>query len=72
MTNGDRFRRRFLIEKVAGDAGMSKARAANAIDSFFDGITKALKKGESITFVGFGTFIDLAAQGAHGAQSSDR
>jgi DNA-binding protein HU-beta len=26
------------------------------VDSFIDGITKALKKGDSITFVGFGTF----------------
>ena len=26
------------------------------MDSFFEGVTKALKKGESITFVGFGTF----------------
>ena len=30
--------------------------AAAAVDSFIDGITKALKKGDSITFVGFGTF----------------
>ncbi len=45
-----------LIAKIAKDTGVSKTAAAGAVDSFFDGITKALKKGDSITFVGFGTF----------------
>jgi DNA-binding protein HU-beta len=45
-----------LIAKIAKDAGLSKTAAAGAVDSFFDGVTKALKKGDSITFVGFGTF----------------
>ena len=33
-----------------------RAAAALAIDSVIDGITRALKKGDSVTFVGFGTF----------------
>ena len=45
-----------LIGKIAKDAELSKSSAAAAVDSFFSGVTKALKKGESITFVGFGTF----------------
>jgi nucleoid DNA-binding protein len=45
-----------LITKIAKDIGSSKASAAAAVDSLFDGITKSLKKGDSITFVGFGTF----------------
>ncbi len=45
-----------LIAKIAKDTGVSKTAAAGAVDSFLDGITKALKKGDSITFVGFGTF----------------
>ena len=45
-----------LIAKVAKDTGSSKAGAAAAVDSLLDGITKSLKKGDSITFVGFGTF----------------
>jgi DNA-binding protein HU-beta len=45
-----------LLAKVAKDTGLSKAAAAGAIESAIDGITKALKKGDSITFVGFGTF----------------
>ena len=45
-----------LIAKVADDTGMSKTGAAAAIESFLEGIVKSLKKGNAITFVGFGTF----------------
>ncbi len=45
-----------LIAKIAKDTKSSKASAAAAVDSLIDGITKSLKKGDSITFVGFGTF----------------
>ena len=45
-----------LIAKIAKDVELSKSAASAAVDSFIDGITKALKKGDSITFVGFGTF----------------
>jgi DNA-binding protein HU-beta len=45
-----------LIAKVAKDTGGTKVAAAQAIESMIDGITRALKKGDSVTFVGFGTF----------------
>jgi nucleoid DNA-binding protein len=45
-----------LIEKIAKDTGVTKVSAAAALDSALDGITRSLKKGEGITFVGFGTF----------------
>jgi DNA-binding protein HU-beta len=45
-----------VIEKIVKDTGITKSAAGAAIDSLLDGITKALKKGDSITFVGFGTF----------------
>lgn len=45
-----------LIGKIAKDTGLTKANAAAAVESFFDGIKRSLKKGDSITFVGFGTF----------------
>ena len=45
-----------LIAKIAKDTDMSKATAAAAVDSLIDGITRSLKKGDQITFVGFGTF----------------
>ena len=45
-----------LIAKVAKDIGGTKCAAAQAVESMIDGITKALRKGDSVTFVGFGTF----------------
>jgi len=45
-----------LITKIAQDTGLSKSNATAAVESFFEGITKSLKKGQPITFVGFGTF----------------
>ena len=45
-----------LITKIAQDTGITKSNAAAAVDSFIDGIAKSLKKGQPITFVGFGTF----------------
>ncbi|HSC27608.1 MAG TPA: HU family DNA-binding protein [Vicinamibacterales bacterium] len=48
--------RQDLITKIAQDTGITKANAAAAVDSFIEGVTKSLKKGQPITFVGFGTF----------------
>jgi DNA-binding protein HU-beta len=45
-----------LIAKIAQDTGITKTNATAAVESFFDGITRSLKKGQPITFVGFGTF----------------
>ena len=46
-----------LIDAVAKKAGISKKAANDAIDTLITTITKSLKKGEKVTFVGFGTFI---------------
>jgi nucleoid DNA-binding protein len=45
-----------IIAKIAKDTGLSKTIAAAAVDSIIDGITRSLKKGDSVSFVGFGTF----------------
>lgn len=45
-----------LIAKIALDAGLSKSSAAAAVESLLEGVSKALKKGGSVTLVGFGTF----------------
>jgi DNA-binding protein HU-beta len=45
-----------LIAKIVKDTGVTKATAAATVDSIIDGIVKSLKKGNAITFVGFGTF----------------
>jgi DNA-binding protein HU-beta len=45
-----------LIAKISKDTEMSKANAAAAVESLIDGITKSLRKGDAVSFVGFGTF----------------
>jgi DNA-binding protein HU-beta len=45
-----------LIEKVASGASLSKADAARAINATIGSITSALKKGQIVKLVGFGTF----------------
>ena len=46
-----------LADAVAAKAGLSKAEAERAIDSTFETITRALKKGDKVALVGFGTFV---------------
>jgi DNA-binding protein HU-beta len=45
-----------LVEKMAKDADISKAAAGKSLDSMIDGVIKALKKGNKVSLVGFGTF----------------
>ena len=45
-----------MIGKIAQDTGLTKTAAAGAVDSLIEGITRSLKKGDSVSFVGFGTF----------------
>ncbi|MCX7846637.1 MAG: HU family DNA-binding protein [bacterium] len=45
-----------LIDAIAAKAGISKKAAADALDAVTESITKALKKGESVALIGFGTF----------------
>jgi DNA-binding protein HU-beta len=46
-----------LIEQVAASADLSKVVAAKAVDSVIDAISTSLKQGDSVTLVGFGTFV---------------
>ena len=45
-----------LIDAIASGADLSKAAAARALDSALDAITEALRKGDQVTLVGFGSF----------------
>jgi DNA-binding protein HU-beta len=45
-----------LVEAIAKSADISKAAAARALDATVDTIKKALKKGDTVSLVGFGTF----------------
>jgi DNA-binding protein HU-beta len=50
MNKGD------LIDKIAGDAGITKAAAGDALNSFMNAVKSTLQKGNKVTLVGFGTF----------------
>ncbi|MDP2641104.1 MAG: HU family DNA-binding protein [Candidatus Yanofskybacteria bacterium] len=45
-----------VLEAMAEGADMSKAQADRALGALLDSIKKALKKGDSLTLSGFGTF----------------
>jgi DNA-binding protein HU-beta len=45
-----------LIESMAAEAQLTKADAKKALDAFVNSTTKALKKGDRVALVGFGSF----------------
>ena len=56
-----------LVEQAAKDAKVSKVAAAAALNSFMDGVTKALKKKDGkVTLVGFGTFSKVRRKARKG------
>ena len=46
-----------FVETVADKAGMSKQDAMSAVDTVLDCLTDAMKGGNQITLIGFGTFL---------------
>ncbi|WP_037585772.1 HU family DNA-binding protein [Stenoxybacter acetivorans] len=45
-----------LIEAIAQEAELSKAAAGKALDGMISAVGNALKKGDTVTLIGFGTF----------------
>lgn len=45
-----------LVDMIASEAGVTKTQASTGLDAAVNGITAALKKGDRVTLVGFGTF----------------
>ena len=45
-----------LIDKIASGTGLSKADATRALDTTLTSVKAAMKKGQKVTLVGFGTF----------------
>lgn len=45
-----------LVDQIAAGADVSKAAAGRALDAAVSAVKKALKSGDSVTLVGFGTF----------------
>lgn len=45
-----------LIDAIAASADIPKATAGRALDAVIESVTEALKTGDSVVLVGFGTF----------------
>jgi DNA-binding protein HU-beta len=45
-----------LIEAVAAAADLTKSDATKAVEAFVETVTKALKKGDQVAIIGFGSF----------------
>lgn len=48
-----------LVAAMADKAGLSKDQAKKALDAFTDCVVDALRKGEDVRLVGFGTFLPV-------------
>ena len=53
---GDAVNKSELIDAIAESADISKAAAGRALEGVMEAVKKALKKGEMVTLVGFGSF----------------
>ena len=62
-----------LIDAIASSADLSKASASRALDAAVDAVTAELKKGGSVSLVGFGTFSvkDRAARTGRNPQTGE-
>jgi len=60
-----------LIDAIAASADLSKASAGRALDAVVEAVTGALKSGDSVSLVGFGTFSvkDRAARTGRNPQT---
>ena len=46
-----------LIDAIAAESGLTKADSKKALDAFLKVTSEGLKKGDRVTFVGFGSFL---------------
>jgi len=60
-----------LIDAIADSADISKAAAGRAVDAVVSSVTNALKEGDQVTLIGFGTFSvkDRAARTGRNPQT---
>ena len=59
-----------LIDAVSTKTGLQKAEATRAVDAVFDALTGALKAGDSVSLLGFGTFVVKARAARTGRNPS--
>lgn len=45
-----------MIDQIASKTGLTKKAVGDVLEAFMDAVMDTVKKGESVTFTGFGTF----------------
>lgn len=48
-----------LVAAIAEKSGINKAQAKDALEAFIDSVTGALKEGQEVRLVGFGSFVPV-------------
>ena len=63
-----------LVAAVASNSGLSKADAAKAVDGVFNSVTGALRRGDDVRLIGFGTFsvVDRKASVGRNPRTGER
>ena len=61
-----------LVDKISESADISKAAAGRALEAFIEAVGEALKEGDQVALVGFGTFAvrERASRSGRNPQSS--
>ena len=61
-----------LVARIVKKAKITKRQANLAVDTFIDGVTAALKRGQRVSLVGFGTFSVAKRKGRKGFNPKTR
>jgi DNA-binding protein HU-beta len=56
IESGESMNKADLVDRIAGACSVSKSQATTAIDTTVDSVTAALRKGDRVALIGFGTF----------------
>ena len=67
-------KKRDIVERVAGEAGIAKQAAETAVGAAFASISEALERGEDVTITGFGRFarVDRPARQGRNPRTGER
>ena len=61
-----KYKKSDLVEHIAQKASLSKKQSEDIVESFLDYITDVLKRGDELTFTGFGSFSAKTRKGRMG------
>ena len=51
-----------LVASIADKSGLNKTQAKEALDAFIDAVTAAMKSGDEVRIVGFGSFVPVSRE----------